>query len=199
MSCWFVAYDLAYIPCKVTPNQKQVHTNIHNYARFLCRNLYSTFTYRATCYLSYYLLCSDIFSLPRAPQRSTHTGTEQHHTILRETLIYSVWGCCFTFFETVEDERVDSAFGSRPAGGAQFRFPAELPLLLQKKLAHRACVPDLAKRNNRAFPTCSLISASLACANKKHTLPEAQEPLLPPILAGALPANISYRCHLSQP
>ena len=29
-------------------------------------------------------------------------------TTARETLIYSVWRCCFTFFETVEDGRVHS-------------------------------------------------------------------------------------------
>ena len=34
-----------------------------------------------------------------------------HKTLKRgETLIYSVWRCCFTFFETVEDGRVHSCF-----------------------------------------------------------------------------------------
>ncbi|WP_179979937.1 hypothetical protein [Desulfovibrio sp. 86] len=49
-------------------------------------------------------------------------------TCLRETLIYSVWRRCFTFFETVENGRVHSCF--------------------KKRARH-------AKRNNCAFPGAS--------------------------------------------
>ncbi|SCM72942.1 hypothetical protein KL86DES1_20933 [uncultured Desulfovibrio sp.] len=54
------------------------------------------------------------------------------HFNAKETLIYFVWRCCFSFFETVEDGRVHSCFKKRSR---------------------------LAKRNNCAFPGSSLINA----------------------------------------
>ena len=58
--------------------------------------------------------------------------------IFKETLIYSAWRRCFTFFETVEDGRVHSCFKKRSR---------------------------LAKRNNCAFPGGSLTSAFLIPLN----------------------------------
>ena len=59
----------------------------------------------------------------------------------KETRSYSVWRCCFTFFETVEDGRVHSCF--------------------KKSLR-------LAKRNNYAFPERRVIKVTLAAVEYQN-------------------------------
>ena len=85
--------------------------------------------------LNQYIMHSVVHALPFAGRVQSPLPMRLNVPDLSsETLFYSVWRCCFTFFETVEAGRVHSCF--------------------QKSLR-------LAKRNNCAFQNCHLISASL--------------------------------------
>ena len=61
----------------------------------------------------------------------------------RETLIYSVWRRCFTFFETVEDGRVHSCLKKDRA------LPNEITARFQEAL--NQCLPEAFRIENEMF------------------------------------------------
>ena len=61
----------------------------------------------------------------------------------RETLIYSVWRTCFTFFETVEDGRVHSCLKKDRA------LPNEITARFQEAL--NQCLPEAFRIENEMF------------------------------------------------